>query len=51
MFNINVNEQEAQLIINALAELKLKDGLGTFTNVRSQLEKQIADKTEKKLEE
>lgn len=39
MINLQLTEQEAQIVVAALLELKLRDGMSAFLSIKSQLEK------------
>ena len=43
MLNVNINEQEAQLILNALAELPAKFSIDLILKLKSEFESQIKE--------
>lgn len=44
MFNLQLTEQDVQVVSAALAELKLRDSLATFTNIKNQIDTQLKEK-------
>lgn len=49
-YTLQLTEQDIQIVAGALAELKLKESLNTFINIKNQMDAQTPSETETKEE-